>query len=58
MAAIPTAQIGDEKLVASAKRGIAAPSRTVERHQQKAYRIAFDFSRDREEAKICPRKPF
>jgi RNA polymerase sigma-70 factor, ECF subfamily len=59
MAAIPTAQIGDEELVASAQKGDRrAFEELVERHQQKAYRIAFDFSRDREEAKDLSQEAF
>jgi RNA polymerase sigma-70 factor (ECF subfamily) len=59
MAAIPTAQIGDEELVASAQKGDRrAFEELVERHQQKAYRIAFDFARDREEAKDLSQEAF
>ncbi|HXK30604.1 MAG TPA: sigma-70 family RNA polymerase sigma factor [Candidatus Binatia bacterium] len=59
MAAIPTAQIGDEELVASAQKGDRrAFEELVERHKQKAYRIAFDFARDREEAKDLSQEAF
>jgi RNA polymerase sigma-70 factor, ECF subfamily len=43
---------GDEELVALAQQGNRrAFESLVERHQQKAYHIAFDFTRDREMAK-------
>ena len=59
MAAIATAQIGDEALVASAQKGDRrAFEELVERHKQKAYRIAFDFARDREEAKDLSQEAF
>lgn len=59
MAAIATGQIGDEELVASTQKGDRrAFEELVERHQQKAYRIAFDFTRDREEAKDLSQEAF
>ncbi len=59
MAAIPTARIGDEDLVALAQKGDRrAFEELVERHKQKAYRIAFDFARDREEAKDLSQEAF
>jgi RNA polymerase sigma-70 factor (ECF subfamily) len=52
-------KLGDEELVARAQGGDrAAFEELVERHQQKAYRIAFDFSRDREEAKDLSQDAF
>ena len=42
----------DEELVALAKNGdTKAFEELVDRYKQKAYHIAFDFARDREEAK-------
>jgi RNA polymerase sigma-70 factor (ECF subfamily) len=59
MAASPTARIGDEDLVALAQKGDRrAFEELVERHKQKAYRIAFDFARDREEAKDLSQEAF
>jgi len=50
---------GDEELVASAQKGDhQAFEELVQRHQQKAYRIAFDFARDREEAKDLSQEAF
>jgi RNA polymerase sigma-70 factor (ECF subfamily) len=50
---------GDEELVALARSGNPrAFEELVERHKQKAYRIAFDFSRDREEAKDLSQEAF
>ena len=50
---------GDEELVASAQNGDQrAFEELVERHKQKAYRIAFDFARDREEAKDLSQEAF
>jgi RNA polymerase sigma-70 factor, ECF subfamily len=50
---------GDEELVASAQRGDRrAFEELVERHKQKAYHIAFDFARDREEAKDLSQEAF
>jgi RNA polymerase sigma-70 factor (ECF subfamily) len=59
MAASPTARLGDEELVALVQKGDRrAFEELVERHKQKAYRIAFDFSRDREEAKDLSQEAF
>ncbi len=59
MAASPTAQINDEELVALVQKGDRrAFEELVERHKQKAYRIAFDFTRDREEAKDLSQEAF
>lgn len=50
---------GDDELVALAQTGDrAAFEELVERHKQRAYRIAFDFSRDREEAKDLSQDAF
>ncbi len=50
---------GDNELVASARQGDrGAFEELVERHKQKAYRIAFDFTRDREEAKDLSQEAF
>ncbi len=50
---------GDEELVGLAQRGDAkAFEELVERYKQKAYRIAFDFARDREEAKDLSQEAF
>ena len=50
---------GDEQLVALAQNGDHhAFEELVQRHQQKAYRIAFDFARDREEAKDLSQEAF
>jgi RNA polymerase sigma-70 factor, ECF subfamily len=52
-------QPGDEDLVALARNGDhRAFEELVERHKQKAYRIAFDFARDREEAKDLSQEAF
>jgi RNA polymerase sigma-70 factor (ECF subfamily) len=49
----------DEELVASAQRGDRrAFEALVERHKQKAYHIAFDFARDREEARDLSQEAF
>lgn len=49
----------DEDLVALAQKGDQqAFEALVQRHQQKAYRIAFDFARDREEAKDLSQEAF
>ena len=59
MAASSTVRLGDEELVARAQRGDRrAFEELVERHKQKAYRIAFDFARDREEAKDLSQEAF
>jgi len=50
---------GDNELVVSAQQGDRrAFEELVERHKQKAYRIAFDFTRDREEAKDLSQEAF
>jgi RNA polymerase sigma-70 factor, ECF subfamily len=50
---------GDEELVASARRGDRrAFEELIERHQRRAYHIAFDFARDREEAKDLSQEAF
>ncbi|MGH7783880.1 MAG: RNA polymerase sigma factor [Candidatus Binatia bacterium] len=52
-------QSRDEELVSRAQKGDAkAFEDLVERYQQKAYRIAFDFSRDRDEAKDLSQEAF
>ncbi|TMA92789.1 MAG: sigma-70 family RNA polymerase sigma factor [Deltaproteobacteria bacterium] len=49
----------DEELVASAQKGDRrAFEELVERHKHKAYHIAFDFARDREEAKDLSQEAF
>jgi RNA polymerase sigma-70 factor (ECF subfamily) len=49
----------DEVLVASAQQGDRrAFEELVDRHKQKAYHIAFDFARDREEAKDLSQEAF
>jgi RNA polymerase sigma-70 factor (ECF subfamily) len=59
MSQSPAVQPGDEQLVALARNGNhKAFEELVERHKQKAYRIAFDFSRDREEAKDLSQEAF
>jgi RNA polymerase sigma-70 factor (ECF subfamily) len=53
------AELGDEELVTLAQQGRRdAFEVLVERHGQKAYRIAFDFTRDREEAKDLSQDAF
>jgi RNA polymerase sigma-70 factor (ECF subfamily) len=55
----PLVNPGDEKLVALAQQGDRrAFEELVERHKQKAYYIAFDFSRDREDAKDLSQEAF
>ena len=50
---------GDEELVASARLGNRrAFEELVVRHERKAYHIAFDFARDREEAKDLSQEAF
>lgn len=50
---------GDEELVARAQRGDhGAFEELVDRHKQKAYYIAFDFARDREEARDLSQEAF
>ncbi len=52
-------ELGDEKLVTLAQKGERkAFEELVERYKQKAYRIAFDFTRDREEAKDLSQEAF
>jgi RNA polymerase sigma-70 factor (ECF subfamily) len=52
-------KLGDEELVGLAQSGNRpAFEELVERHKQKAYRIAFDFARDREEAKDLSQDAF
>ena len=53
------ANSGDEELVALAQNGDRrAFDELIERHKQKAYHIAFGFSRDREEAKDLSQEAF
>lgn len=53
------AEFGDEELVTLAQKGEREAFEVlVERYQQKAYRIAFDFTRDREEAKDLSQEAF
>jgi RNA polymerase sigma-70 factor (ECF subfamily) len=55
----PSVQPADEELVALACEGDhRAFEELVERHKQKAYRIAFGFARDREEAKDLSQDAF
>ncbi|MGH7775522.1 MAG: RNA polymerase sigma factor [Candidatus Binatia bacterium] len=55
----PPAELGDEELVALAQKGKRQAFEVlVERYKQKAYRIAFDFTRDREEAKDLSQEAF
>lgn len=52
-------ELGDENLVALAQKGERkAFEELVERYKQKAYRIAFNFTRDREEAKDLSQEAF
>ncbi len=52
-------RVGDETLVSLAQEGKReAFEELVERYKQKAYRIAFDFTRDREEAKDLSQEAF
>lgn len=49
----------DEELVLLAQKGDRqAFEELIKRHQQKAFRIAFDFARDREEAKDLSQEAF
>ena len=58
MASYPE-EIGDEALVISAQQGEREAFEVlVERYKQKAYRIAFDFTRDREEARDLSQDAF
>ena len=53
------AELGDEELVILAQKGqLEAFEVLVKRYKQKAYRIAFDFTRDREEAKDLSQEAF
>ncbi|TAK02093.1 sigma-70 family RNA polymerase sigma factor [bacterium] len=53
------AEFGDEELVTLAQKGQREAFEVlVERYQTKAYRIAFDFTRDREEAKDLSQEAF
>jgi RNA polymerase sigma-70 factor (ECF subfamily) len=55
----PLVNPGDEELVGLAQQGDRrAFEELVERHKQKAYYIAFDFSRDREDAKDLSQEAF
>lgn len=55
----PPAELGDKEIVALAQKGDReAFGVLVERYKQKAYRIAFDFTRDREEAKDLSQEAF
>jgi len=55
----PSVEFGDEKLVVLAQKGEReAFEMLVERYKQKAYRIAYDFTRDREEAKDLSQDAF
>jgi RNA polymerase sigma-70 factor (ECF subfamily) len=55
----PSVTPGDEELVASARQGDRrAFEELVERHKRRAYHIAFDFARDREEAKDLSQEAF
>jgi RNA polymerase sigma-70 factor (ECF subfamily) len=59
MSITPSVNPGDEELVARARDGDnKAFEELVERHKQKAYRIAFGFARDREEAKDLSQDAF
>lgn len=52
-------ELGDEALVISAQQGEREAFEVlVERYKQKAYRIAFDFTRDREEARDLSQDAF
>lgn len=52
-------EFGDEELVTLAQKGQREAFEVlVERYKQKAYRIAFDFTRDREEAKDLSQEAF
>src|SRR5713226_10722943 len=52
-------ELGDKKLVTLAQKGERKVfEELVERYKQKAYRIAFDFARDREEAKDLSQEAF
>ena len=52
-------ELGDEALVIAAQEGEReAFEALVERYKEKAYRIAYDFTRDREEAKDLSQDAF
>jgi RNA polymerase sigma-70 factor, ECF subfamily len=52
-------EFGDDELVISAQQGERQAFEVlVERYKQKAYRIAFDFTRDREDAKDLSQEAF
>jgi len=52
-------ELGDDELVTSAQQGEREAFEVLmERYKQKAYRIAFDFARDREEAKDLSQEAF
>ena len=53
------AELGDKELVILTQKGNReAFEILVERYKQKSYRIAFDFARDREEAKDLSQEAF
>src|SRR5262245_36549058 len=55
----PLLNSGDEELVALAQTGDrGAFEKLVERHEQKAYHVAFGFARDREAAKDLSQEAF
>src|SRR5438046_10116844 len=55
----PSVKAADEELVALAKNGdTKAFEELVDRYKQKAYHIAFDFARDREEAQDLSQDAF
>lgn len=55
----PSVNPGDEELVASARQGDRhAFEELVERHKRRAYHIAFDFSRNQEDAKDLSQEAF
>ena len=55
----PTVTAGDEELVASARQGDRrAFEELVERHERRAYHIAFDFTRNRDDAKDLSQEAF
>src|SRR5205823_1065535 len=55
----PSVKAADEELVALAKNGdTKAFEELVDRYKQKAYHIAFDFARDREDAKDLSQEAF
>ena len=55
----PSVNPGDEELVAAVRQGDRrAFEELVERHQRKAFHIAFDFARDREDAKDLSQEAF